>query len=68
MNNKVILITRTSSGISAGIARELATSGAKLLLGARRVDRLHALAEELKRQSAEVAVAALDVTSRASVQ
>jgi len=37
-------------------------------LGARRVDRLETLAAELKQQGAEVAVAALDVTSRASVQ
>lgn len=68
MSNKVILITGASSGIGAGIARELAASGAVLLLGARRVDRLQALAAELGQQGAEVAVAALDVTSRASVQ
>ena len=68
MSNKVILITSASSGIGAGIARELAASGAVLLLGARRVDRLQALAAELEQQGAEVAVAALDVTSRASVQ
>lgn len=68
MSNKVILITGASSGIGAGIARELAASGATLLLGARRVNRLETLAAELKQQGAEVAVAALDVTSRASVQ
>jgi len=68
MSNKVILITGASSGIGAGIARELAASGATLLLGARRVDRLEKLAAELEQQGAEVAVAALDVTSRASVQ
>ncbi|WP_333609809.1 SDR family oxidoreductase [Pantoea piersonii] len=68
MSKKVILITGASSGIGAGIARELATSGAILLLGARRVDRLQALAAELEQQGAEVAVAALDVTSRVSVQ
>jgi len=68
MSNKVILITGASSGIGAGIARELAASGATLLLGARRVDRLETLAAELKQQGADVAVAALDVTSRASVQ
>lgn len=68
MSNKVILITGASSGIGTGIARELAASGAVLLLGARRVDRLQALAAELEQQGAEVAVAALDVTSRASVQ
>ena len=68
MGNKVILITGASSGIGAGIARELAAGGATLLLGARRVDRLQALAAELEQQGAEVAVTALDVTSRASVQ
>ncbi|MDU1572550.1 MAG: SDR family oxidoreductase [Pantoea sp.] len=68
MSNRVILITGASSGIGAGIARELAASGATLLLGARRVDRLETLAAELKQQGADVAVAALDVTSRASVQ
>lgn len=68
MSDKVILITGASSGIGAGIARELAASGARLLLGARRIDRLHALAAELEQQGAEVAVAALEVTSRASVQ
>lgn len=68
MSNKVILITGASSGIGAGIARELAASSATLLLGARRVDRLETLAAELEQQGAEVAVAALDVTSRASVQ
>lgn len=68
MNKKVILITGASSGIGAGIARELAASGAMLLLGARRIDRLQALAEELEQHGVEVAVAPLDVTSRLSVQ
>jgi len=68
MTNKVILITGASSGIGAGIARELAKTDAVLLLGARREDRLAALAEELRFNGAEVEVKALDVTDRRSVE
>ncbi|WP_318363930.1 SDR family oxidoreductase [Enterobacter sp.] len=68
MTNKVILITGASSGIGAGIARELAKTDAVLLLGARREDRLAALAEELRFNGAEVDVKALDVTDRRSVE
>ncbi|MCR9266492.1 MAG: SDR family oxidoreductase [Alphaproteobacteria bacterium] len=66
---KVILITGASSGIGAGIARELALMpDAKLLLGARRTDRLGALADELRAEGAVVETAALDVVDRLSVQ
>lgn len=64
MTQKVILITGASSGIGAGIARELAKTDAILLLGARRESRLAALAEELQYNGAEVAIKALDVTRR----
>ncbi|WP_318372650.1 SDR family oxidoreductase [Enterobacter sp.] len=68
MTNKVILITGASSGIGAGIAREMAKTDAVLLLGARREDRLAALAEELRFNGAEVEIKALDVTDRRSVE
>ncbi|MDQ0631708.1 SDR family oxidoreductase [Pantoea agglomerans] len=64
MTQKVILITGASSGIGAGIAREMAKTDAILLLGARRESRLAALAEELQFNGAEVAIKALDVTRR----
>lgn len=67
MTKKVILITGTSSGIGAGIARELAKTDAILLLGARRESRLAALAEELRFSGSEVAIKALDVTRREQV-
>ncbi|WP_337029166.1 SDR family oxidoreductase [Pantoea agglomerans] len=67
MTKKVILITGASSGIGAGIARELAKTDAILLLGARRESRLAALAEELQFNGAEVAIKALDVTRREEV-
>lgn len=65
--NKVVLITGASSGIGAGIARELAAAGAKLVLGARRLDRLETLAEELRLAGAEVVIHPLNVTHRESV-
>lgn len=67
MTQKVILITGASSGIGAGIARELAKTDAIMLLGARRESRLAALAEELQFHGAEVAIKALDVTRREQV-
>ncbi|KQQ70971.1 MULTISPECIES: SDR family oxidoreductase [Rhizobium] len=65
--DKVVLITGASSGIGAGIARELAKAGAALMLGARRTDRLEELARELRDLGAKVAIRRLDVTDRADV-
>lgn len=68
MAQKVILITGASSGIGAGIARELSKTDAILLLGARRKDRLAILADELRFNGAEAYTHELDVTCQKSVQ
>lgn len=66
--DKVVLITGASSGIGAGIARELGRAGTRLALGARRTDRLDALAEEITAATGtEVMTRRLDVTDRADV-
>lgn len=61
IKNKVVLITGASSGIGAAIAQELSKAGAKVVLGARRADRLEQLAASLP---GEVLVHPVDVTDR----
>jgi NADP-dependent 3-hydroxy acid dehydrogenase YdfG len=47
IKDKVVVITGASSGLGEATARALAKNGAKLVLGARRMDRLKALSSEL---------------------
>jgi NADP-dependent 3-hydroxy acid dehydrogenase YdfG len=64
IEGKVVAITGASSGIGEATARLLAASGAKVVLGARRTDRLEAIASDIKRSKGEAEVQALDVTKR----
>ena len=65
--DKVVLVTGASSGIGEGIARELGAASAKLLLGARRVERIEAIASEIRAAGGTAEVRALDVTDRNSM-
>ena len=66
--DKWVLITGASSGFGAAAARAFGREGAKLLLGARRVDRLEAVAVEAKKSGSPAAhVHALDVAQTKSV-
>lgn len=58
--NKVVIIAGASSGIGEATTRRLAKDGAKLVLGARREDRLKKLAESLP--DAQIVYRAADVT------
>lgn len=66
ITGKVVVITGASSGLGAEAARYLVKEGAKVALGARRLDRLEALARELGKTNATVFK--LDVTDRKQVQ
>lgn len=65
---KVILITGASSGIGEATARRLAQAGHTVVLGARRLDRLTALAQALTAKGLSVHVRALDVTQLDDMQ
>ncbi|SDR06262.1 SDR family oxidoreductase [Pseudoxanthomonas sp. CF125] len=67
LNGKVALVTGASSGIGAATARKLAANGIKVGLAARRVDRLQALAEEIRTGGGEALAIEMDVTDSASV-
>jgi len=62
-----VLITGASSGIGEGLAREYAKRGARLALVARRLERLDALAADLRAAGAEVSVHQGDVTQEGDV-
>jgi len=67
--HKWVLITGASSGFGAAGARAFAAEGARLLLGARRVDRLEEVAADSRRAGAAAAHAhALDVAQTRSVE
>ena len=68
MKDKVVIITGASSGLGEASARRLARSGAKLVISARRAERLEALARELDPSGQRVLAVAADVTDRAGRQ
>lgn len=67
-NQKVALITGASSGIGEATALHLAKQGIKVVLGARRTDRLEKLASVIEADGGSAVVFALDVTSASSMQ
>jgi NADP-dependent 3-hydroxy acid dehydrogenase YdfG len=65
---KVVLITGASSGIGEATARLLARKGLRVVLGARRIDRLQAIASEIREKGGVAEYHALDVTSLEEMQ
>jgi len=67
-NGRWALITGASAGIGVALARELARHGAKLILTARRKDRLDALAAELGSRGSEVRIVTADLNDPSAAQ
>lgn len=65
---KVVLITGASSGIGEATARVLAASGAKVVLGARRTERLETIAGEIRNAGGTAEFQRLDVADAQSVK
>jgi 3-hydroxy acid dehydrogenase / malonic semialdehyde reductase len=69
VKNKIVLITGASAGIGEATARLFAENGSKLILAARRLDRLQTLAEELtKKFGVEIHSFQLDVRNQKEVE
>src|SRR5437868_11293124 len=62
IKNKVVVITGASSGIGEATAKLLASKGAKVVLGARREDKLKQIADEIKKAGGRAVYRELDVT------
>ncbi|ASE57061.1 SDR family oxidoreductase [Corynebacterium amycolatum] len=60
---KVAVVTGASSGIGAATAKQFAAEGFRVVLGARREDKLEAVAEEIRAAGGEATVYKVDVTS-----
>jgi NADP-dependent 3-hydroxy acid dehydrogenase YdfG len=68
VEGKVVVITGASSGLGEAAARLLADEGAMVVLGARREERIRAVADELTRRGEKALAIPTDVTRRDQVQ
>ncbi|MBE9605764.1 SDR family oxidoreductase [Acetobacteraceae bacterium H6797] len=64
IKDKVIIITGASSGIGEAAAKLLASKGAKVVLGARRTDKLEQIVDEIQKSGGEAIYQELDVTKQ----
>lgn len=67
LSNKVALVTGASSGMGRATAIALANQGAKVVVGARRMEKLVALSAEIKSRGKEALPVQMDITKRSEV-
>ncbi|WP_025146432.1 SDR family oxidoreductase [Pedobacter jeongneungensis] len=67
IKGKVVAVTGASSGMGKAIAIELAKNGAKVILGARRIDKLQQIVDEIKSTGGEATCAQIDVKNSADL-
>jgi dehydrogenase/reductase SDR family member 7B len=68
VKDKVVLITGASSGIGKALAMAFAAAGSKVMMGARSLEQLAAVGEEIRKVGGTVAWTALDVTRQADCE
>ena len=68
LTGRVALVTGASSGLGRHFAKVLSGAGAKVVLAARRVDRLEALASEIEASGGEALAVSMDVTKADTIQ
>jgi len=68
IKGKVAIVTGASSGIGESMARHLAARGAKVVLAARRTDRLDKVVAEIREAGGEAIAIATDVAQRADLE
>jgi NADP-dependent 3-hydroxy acid dehydrogenase YdfG len=68
IEGQVVAITGATAGIGEAAARRLAAQGARVMIGARRVERLEALAADIARAGGDVRWRRVDVTDRYATQ
>ncbi len=64
LRDKVVIVTGASSGIGYATALALSKAGAKVAAGARRVDKLESLKNEVQKNGGEILIKNLDVTKK----
>ena len=67
LSGRVALVTGASSGLGRHFAKVLASHGAKVVLAARRLERLEAVAAEIEAAGGEALAVAMDVTDAAQI-